>query len=144
MHRSTQFPHFFSCHFSPLSQNIRPFVQVAHANTLRGLVKTIDHIGDEEIQDVAIPTGIPIVYNFKKLANGQLKSVTPKSQEHSVSQLHMKGQFLEKPGLLKVRKRENLVWCCLVLFAGRVFSIQGKTYISVSNVFALDSVFRKH
>ena len=78
-------------------------------------MKTIDNIGDEEIQDVAIPTGIPIVYNFKKLSNGQLKSVTPKSQEHSVSQLHMKGQFLEKPGLLKVRKRDYLLRFGLVL-----------------------------
>lgn len=78
-------------------------VQVAHANTLRGLVKTIDNIGDEEIRDVAIPTGIPIVYNFKRLPSGELKSVSPKTQEHSVSQVNMKGQFLEKPGLLKVR-----------------------------------------
>jgi len=30
---------------------------VAHANTLRGLVKTIDDIGDHDIRDVAIPTG---------------------------------------------------------------------------------------
>jgi len=88
----------------------RNVLVVAHANTLRGLVKTIDHIGDKEIQDVAIPTGIPIVYNFKKLANGQLKSVTPKSQEHSVSQLHMKGQFLEKPGLLKEALKLESQW----------------------------------
>ena len=76
--------------------------QVAHANTLRGLVKTIDNIGDEEIQDVAIPTGIPIVYKFEKLANGQLLSIPPNSEENSVSQVHMTGKFLEKPGLLKV------------------------------------------
>lgn len=30
---------------------------VAHANTLRGLVKTIDDIDDQDIRDVAIPTG---------------------------------------------------------------------------------------
>ena len=76
---------------------------MAHANTLRGLVKTIDDIGEDEIQNVSIPTGIPIVYKFEKLANGELQSVPPKSQENSVSQLHMTGQFLEKPGLLKVR-----------------------------------------
>lgn len=76
---------------------------MAHANTLRGLVKTIDNIGEEEIRNVAIPTGIPIVYKFEKLANGELRSVPPKDQEHTVSQLHMSGQFLEKPGLLKVR-----------------------------------------
>merc|ERR1712176_1461434 len=39
----------------------RNVMVVAHANTLRGLVKIIDDIGDEEIQDVALPTGIPII-----------------------------------------------------------------------------------
>ena len=104
MHHSTKFRH--CCHecCSELS-SLNFFVQVAHANTLRGLVKTIDNIGEEEIRDVAIPTGIPIVYNFEKMANGQLKSVTPKTQENSVTQVHMTGRFLEKPGLLKVSSR---------------------------------------
>jgi 2,3-bisphosphoglycerate-dependent phosphoglycerate mutase len=31
-------------------QSGRNVLVVAHANTLRGLVKTIDHIGDDEIQ----------------------------------------------------------------------------------------------
>lgn len=80
----------------------RNVLVVAHANTLRGLVKTIDKIGDEEIRDVAIPTGIPIVYKFEKGIDGELRSVPPtNNREGSVSQLHMKGQFLEKPGLLK-------------------------------------------
>lgn len=35
----------------------RNVMVVAHANTLRGLVKTIDGISDEEIRDVSIPTG---------------------------------------------------------------------------------------
>eukprot|EP00532_Pseudo-nitzschia_australis_P006748 CAMPEP_0168172208 /NCGR_PEP_ID=MMETSP0139_2-20121125/5114_1 /TAXON_ID=44445 /ORGANISM="Pseudo-nitzschia australis, Strain 10249 10 AB" /LENGTH=856 /DNA_ID=CAMNT_0008089809 /DNA_START=94 /DNA_END=2664 /DNA_ORIENTATION=- len=79
----------------------RNVLVVAHANTIRGLVKTIDDIGEDEIQDVAIPTGIPIVYKFEKLAGGQMVPVPPKSEENSVSQIHMKGKFLEKPGLLK-------------------------------------------
>jgi 2,3-bisphosphoglycerate-dependent phosphoglycerate mutase len=76
--------------------------------TLRGLVKTIDNIGDDEIQDIAIPTGIPIVYKFEKEANGQLKPCSPTKEENSVSQVYMNGQFLEKPGLLKeALKRED-------------------------------------
>lgn len=35
----------------------RNVMVVAHANTLRGLVKTIDSISDHDIRDVAIPTG---------------------------------------------------------------------------------------
>eukprot|EP00531_Pseudo-nitzschia_arenysensis_P006022 CAMPEP_0116121460 /NCGR_PEP_ID=MMETSP0329-20121206/3708_1 /TAXON_ID=697910 /ORGANISM="Pseudo-nitzschia arenysensis, Strain B593" /LENGTH=860 /DNA_ID=CAMNT_0003615273 /DNA_START=116 /DNA_END=2698 /DNA_ORIENTATION=+ len=88
----------------------RNVLVVAHANTLRGLVKTIDDIGEEEIRDVAIPTGIPIVYKFEKLASGELQSVPDISRENSVSQLHMTGQFLEKPGLLKEALKMEEDW----------------------------------
>ena len=37
---------------------------MAHANTLRGLVKIIDNVGDDEIQDVTIPTGIPVRFDI--------------------------------------------------------------------------------
>ena len=39
---------------------------VAHANSLRGLVKLIDQIDDVGIESVAIPTGIPLVYKFNR------------------------------------------------------------------------------
>lgn len=77
---------------------------------LRGLVKTIDNIGDAEIQDVAIPTGIPIVYKFEKDVNGVLRSTPPCKEEHSVSQVHMNGKFLEKPGLLKEALKREAEW----------------------------------
>lgn len=84
--------------------NGRNVLVVAHANTLRGLVKTIDNIGDAEIQEVAIPTGIPIVYKFDK----DMNSVAPSKSEDAISQVHMNGRFLEKPGLLKeALKRED-------------------------------------
>jgi 2,3-bisphosphoglycerate-dependent phosphoglycerate mutase len=70
---------------------------VAHANTLRGLVKKIDDISDEYIKQVAIPTGIPIVYKF----DADMKPIPPSGDRQTASQLHMKGLFLEKPGLLK-------------------------------------------
>lgn len=37
---------------------------VAHGNSLRALVKHLDHLTDDEIIDVNIPTGIPLVYEF--------------------------------------------------------------------------------
>lgn len=77
----------------------RNVLVVAHANTLRGLVKIIDGIGDDEIQDVAIPTGIPIIYNFDK----NLNPIPPSSDQNTVSQVHMKGVFLEKPGKFMIR-----------------------------------------
>ena len=36
----------------------------AHGNSLRGLVKYLDHISDEEISQVEIPTGIPLIYTL--------------------------------------------------------------------------------
>jgi 2,3-bisphosphoglycerate-dependent phosphoglycerate mutase len=75
----------------------RTVMVVAHANTLRGLVKTIDNIGDDEIREVAIPTGIPIIYKF----DINMKPIPPSGDPQTASQVHMKGLFLEKPGLLK-------------------------------------------
>ncbi|KAL3935262.1 MAG: hypothetical protein SGARI_003052, partial [Bacillariaceae sp.] len=74
------------------------------------LVKTIDNIGDAEIQDVAIPTGIPIVYKFDREANGDLVSSPPSKEEHAVGQVHMNGKFLEKPGLLKEALKREEEW----------------------------------
>lgn len=36
----------------------------AHGNSLRALVKHLDNIGDEDISDVNIPTGVPLVYEL--------------------------------------------------------------------------------
>ena len=37
---------------------------VAHGNSMRALVKYLDNISDEEIVEVNIPNGIPLVYEF--------------------------------------------------------------------------------
>lgn len=37
---------------------------VAHANTIRALVKTVDDISDEDIRDLRIPNSIPLVYRL--------------------------------------------------------------------------------
>jgi 2,3-bisphosphoglycerate-dependent phosphoglycerate mutase len=39
---------------------------VAHGNSLRALVKYLDHIPDEEIPDLHIPTGVPLVYDLDR------------------------------------------------------------------------------
>ena len=36
----------------------------AHGNSLRALVKYLDHISDEEITELNIPTGIPLIYEL--------------------------------------------------------------------------------
>jgi len=46
----------------------------AHGNSLRALVKHLDGVSDEDIAELNIPTGIPLVYrldeNFKPLVKG--------------------------------------------------------------------------
>jgi len=37
---------------------------VAHGNSLRALVKYLDHMSDEEIVDLNIPTGVPLAYSL--------------------------------------------------------------------------------
>jgi 2,3-bisphosphoglycerate-dependent phosphoglycerate mutase len=42
----------------------RKVLVAAHGNSLRALIKHIDGIGDQEIVELNIPTGIPLVYEF--------------------------------------------------------------------------------
>ena len=39
----------------------------AHGNSLRALVKHLDHISDDEIAELNIPTGIPLVYTLDEI-----------------------------------------------------------------------------
>mmetsp|Transcript_3745 Transcript_3745/g.4312 ORF Transcript_3745/g.4312 Transcript_3745/m.4312 type:complete len:852 (+) Transcript_3745:42-2597(+) len=80
----------------------RNVLVVAHANTLRGLVKTIDGISDDDIQDVALPTGVPMVYKFDQY----FKPLDPDGP----SQIHTNGLFLEKPTLLKDALTREAEW----------------------------------
>ena len=83
----------------------RNVMVVAHANTLRGLVKLIDNIGDEEIQEVALPTGIPIVYKF----DSKMNPIRPEEGKF-LTQKHMNAAFLEKPGTLKEAIKREKEW----------------------------------
>jgi len=58
----------------PLWENdIKPDIQkgeqliiAAHGNSLRAIVKTLDNLSDEEIMELNIPTGIPLVYELSE------------------------------------------------------------------------------
>jgi 2,3-bisphosphoglycerate-dependent phosphoglycerate mutase len=47
-----------------LQQGLRVLVS-AHGNSLRGLVKYLDAIPDEEIPGFEIPTGVPLIYDIR-------------------------------------------------------------------------------
>ena len=38
---------------------------VAHGTSLRGIVKHIEHLTDDEICNVDLPNGIPILYRYR-------------------------------------------------------------------------------
>ncbi|WP_017463312.1 2,3-diphosphoglycerate-dependent phosphoglycerate mutase [Dyella ginsengisoli] len=49
---------------APAIRSGQRVVVVAHGNSMRALVKYLDNISDEEIVEVNIPNGIPLVYEF--------------------------------------------------------------------------------
>jgi 2,3-bisphosphoglycerate-dependent phosphoglycerate mutase len=58
---------FLPCWRDDITPSIRAGQQaliVAHGNSLRALVKYLDHIPDEDVPALYIPTGIPLVYHL--------------------------------------------------------------------------------
>ncbi|MFT4245169.1 MAG: phosphoglyceromutase [Micrococcaceae bacterium] len=68
---------------------------VAHGNSLRALVKHLDDISDEEITDLNIPTGIPLVYeldeDLKPVEKGG-RYLDPEAAEASIKDVASQGQ----------------------------------------------------
>ncbi|CAJ1949642.1 unnamed protein product [Cylindrotheca closterium] len=73
-------------------KNGKTVLVVAHKDTLRGLLKTIDNIDDKDISDIKMPRGVPMVYRFDE----QMEPVEPSDMSRKL--LHTNGQFLQKPG----------------------------------------------
>ena len=61
----------------PSLKDNKKVIIVAHGNSLRGLIKYLDNISDEDIVNLEIPTGSPIVYelddNLKPIKHYYLK-----------------------------------------------------------------------
>ena len=56
-------PHWFETIAPQIESGLRVLV-VAHGNSLRGLVKYLDSMSDEDITRLNIPTGLPLVYEL--------------------------------------------------------------------------------
>ena len=69
----------------PSIQQQQKVLIVAHGNSLRALVKYLDGLSDEEILDVNIPTGIPLVYDLDEKLN--VKSKKYLGDEETINQL---------------------------------------------------------
>ena len=70
----------------------------AHGNSIRGILKHIDGISDDDITGLEIPTGIPLVYHLDK----DLKPI--KSPRSTVPILS--GYFLADQGELEAAQKK--------------------------------------
>jgi len=59
----------------PALLNNKTILVAAHGNSLRGLIKELEHLDDLEIISVEIPTGVPIVYELDADGNILNKSI---------------------------------------------------------------------
>ena len=68
---------YFEEEIIPKLKDNKKIIIVAHGNSLRGLIKYLDNISDEDIVGLEIPTGSPIVYeldeNIKPIKHYYLK-----------------------------------------------------------------------
>ena len=56
-------PYFFDAIVPDLMAEKNVLVS-AHGNSLRAMIKHLENIGDEEILDLELPNGVPIIYEF--------------------------------------------------------------------------------
>ena len=57
---------FWETHIRPQIQNEKSVLITAHGNSLRALIKELEHISDEGISSVEIKTGKPLIYRLNK------------------------------------------------------------------------------
>ena len=63
---------FWNSHLVPIIKSDKKLIISAHGNSIRALVKYLDEVSEEEIVELNIPTGIPLVYEL----NEYLKPIT--------------------------------------------------------------------
>jgi len=83
---------------TPALKRGKTVLVAAHGNSIRGILKYVDGISDDEITQLEIPTGIPLVYRLNK-------DLQPIKSELAVAPLT--GRFLVDEEELK-RKQEEV------------------------------------
>lgn len=81
---------------------------VAHANTIRALVKAVDKIDDNKIAHLKIPNGIPLVYTMDE-------TLTPRDAVHTDDDLGFNAVYLvsaRNHGKVSVLFRDNTKSSC--------------------------------
>jgi len=82
---------------TPALERGKTVLVAAHGNSIRGMLKYLDGISDEEITQLEIPTGIPLVYKL----DSELQVIP---SDRAVAPL--RGHFLVDPEELKKKQEE--------------------------------------
>jgi 2,3-bisphosphoglycerate-dependent phosphoglycerate mutase len=53
----------------PAIRKDRKVIVCAHGNSLRALIQYIDHLTDEEVTQLDLPTGVPLIYELDEGLN---------------------------------------------------------------------------
>jgi len=61
---------FWKEHITTAIRRDQKVIVSAHGNSLRALVQHIDHLSDEEVINLEIPTGAPLIYELDEDLNG--------------------------------------------------------------------------
>ena len=61
---------YFTKEIMPHVKKGKNVIVAAHGNSLRGIIKHIENISDEDIPNLELPTGKPVIYNY---SNGKLR-----------------------------------------------------------------------
>jgi 2,3-bisphosphoglycerate-dependent phosphoglycerate mutase len=56
---------YYEAEIAPALRSGKRVLVLAHGNSLRGIIKHLSNIGDDEIVSLEIPTGMPIVYELR-------------------------------------------------------------------------------
>jgi 2,3-bisphosphoglycerate-dependent phosphoglycerate mutase len=88
---------YWQSDITPALERGKTVLVAAHGNSIRGILKYLDNISDEDITGLEIPTGIPLVYELDK-------NLKPIKLEGSVPPLN--GRFLADLEALKKAQEE--------------------------------------
>lgn len=61
---------YYENHIKPHLQQGKNVIVSAHGNSLRALIKHLDHLSDAEVEQLNLPTAAPVIYRFD--ANGEI------------------------------------------------------------------------
>jgi len=96
---------------TPAIKRGKTILVAAHGNSIRGLLKYIDGIPEDEITSLEIPTGVPLVYHF----DSELKPIKSDLATEGLS-----GYFLADPDDLKAKQERvaaeataTETWACI-------------------------------